>query len=77
MLVRESVTRLDFSVGGQTGDVNLDGIVDSEDLYAIELISEFVCEADMNGDGTVNSVDAELLADLIRDGETADIDSRD
>jgi len=77
MLVRESVTGLDFSVGGQTGDVNLDGIVDSEDLYAIELISEFVCEADINGDGTVNSVDAELLADLIRDGETADIDSRD
>jgi glycosidase len=77
MLVRESVTRLDFSVGGETGDVNADGVVDADDLYAIEFLSGFVCEADLNGDGTVNSLDAELLADLVRDGETADIDARD
>lgn len=77
VLVRESVTRLDFSVGGLTGDVNGDGRVDAEDLYAFDLLAGFACEADLNGDGEIDQADAELLADLIRENELADIEARD
>jgi len=77
MLVRQSVTTLDFSVGGLTGDINGDGRVDAEDIYAFDLLVGYACEADINGDGELDETDAELLADLVRSGEAADIDTRD
>jgi glycosidase len=76
MLVRQSVTTLAFSVGELTGDLNGDGVVDGEDLYAFDALSDFRCEADLNGDGVIDQADEQLLADLVRSGEVADIDSR-
>ncbi len=77
MLVRQSVTTLEFSVGSLTGDLNEDGVVDAEDLYAFDSLEGFLCGADLNADGVIDQLDEQLLADLIRDAEIADIDSRD
>lgn len=76
MLVRQSVTTLDFSVGGLTGDINGDDEVDIEDLYAFDLLAGYQCEADINGNGQITEADRALLSDLIRSGEINDIDDR-
>ncbi|MFI4853761.1 MAG: alpha-amylase family glycosyl hydrolase [Phycisphaerales bacterium JB065] len=77
MLVRQSVATLDFSIGGLTGDLNEDGVIDSEDLYAFDALDGYLCAADLDGNGVIDQGDEQLLADLVRDGEIADIDSRD
>jgi len=76
VLVRQSVARLDFSVGGITGDLTGDGVVDAEDLYAFDLLVGYQCEADINSDGVVDDLDRRLLQDLIRAGEADDITTR-
>ena len=59
-----------FSVasGGQTGDVNGDGIINILDVILVvnmALSSEYNQLADMNGDGIVNILDIILLVNLI------------
>lgn len=52
-----------------SGDVNRDGILSLDDLYAIQLIPEntpsgnpaYVGEADMNADNTINAFDRQIL----------------
>lgn len=59
----QSVTRIPFVFGA---DINGDGSLNIDDLYAFYGVTGNPCEADLNGDGVVNAADAAILRNLIR-----------
>ncbi|MBL8763943.1 MAG: hypothetical protein JNM07_06715 [Phycisphaerae bacterium] len=58
-----------------SGDVNRDGTVNVEDLYAIYQLTGYQLEADINKDGSVNNSDRRLLEQMLRSGEFNDLKS--
>jgi alpha-amylase len=68
--VNQSVTEFVINnTGVLRGDVDLDGSVTLEDLYAITGLASYSCEADVNVSGTLTNADAEALQDLLRQNE--------
>ncbi len=59
-------------VTGIKGDVNLDGAINPEDLYAIEALIAFECRADLDSDADVDNDDTEALRDQLRATEITD-----
>ncbi len=73
VIVNQSVTSIQFEVGVDRGDVNLDSEINIEDLYAQGVLAGFQCEADMNASGVVDATDRKLLQQALRQNELADI----
>ncbi|MCU0689144.1 MAG: hypothetical protein MUE97_05330, partial [Phycisphaerales bacterium] len=64
---RSSVTRVEnISVTLGSGDVNLDGVVDINDLYASWVLTSYRGEADMNRNNVLDIQDRVLLEQTIR-----------
>jgi len=79
VFVNQSVTRIVAQLGGEPGDVNLDGVVDADDLYAFESLApggDYICEADLDSDGDNDADDIAALRALLRQNEIADVDNR-
>ena len=72
--INRTEIRIEFVVGAATlGDINLDGVVDVEDVYAFEELTSFLCEADMDSSGVIDEADRQLLLDAARVTEPMDI----
>ncbi|CAN5684590.1 hypothetical protein BH11PLA1_BH11PLA1_02130 [soil metagenome] len=61
-----SVTTVPVTVAIGSGDVNGDGAVTIDDLYASYLLSAYQQEADMNRNGTLEAADRQLLEAALR-----------
>ena len=52
-----------------SGDVNLDGFVNLDDLYASWVLSTYRAEADLNHNSLLDVTDRKLLENLLRPSE--------
>jgi len=67
---RSGVQRVTLTNPIGSGDVNRDGMVNLDDLYAIiALGSTYQLEADMNRNGTLDAIDRRILEATVRSGE--------
>jgi alpha-amylase len=66
---RSSVTTTNVNVTIGSGDVNRDGRVTIDDLYAAYALSSYDVAADLNADGQFNAVDLRLLEAALRPTE--------
>jgi alpha-amylase len=73
--VRQGVTRLEITPGAAAGDINNDGVIDQNDVYAFFLLDSYLCRADLNQDDVNDGADAELLEQLVRANEVSDVTS--
>ncbi|MBL0926085.1 MAG: hypothetical protein IBJ11_00325 [Phycisphaerales bacterium] len=73
VVLRQKTLTFDLTIGGIPGDVDQNGVVNREDLYAINQLSGYLCQADMDGNGVVNAADITLLENQLRVGETANM----
>lgn len=72
-LVSTYVVPVTFDVDNLQGDLNGDGVVDIQDLYAFEQLTDYDCRADLNADGQITETDRRLLRALIGLDETDDM----
>jgi len=70
--VRQSTETFFVELDTNPGDVNLDGVVDPNDLYAFYKLVGYQCEADLDFNAVVNTLDARMLEDMVRANEVAD-----
>ncbi|MEO1128916.1 MAG: alpha-amylase family glycosyl hydrolase, partial [Planctomycetota bacterium] len=73
VIVNETIQVVNFDVNNIAGDVNGDGIVDPQDVYAFEALTAYECRADLDGNQVVNDIDRELLRDELGMGEFNDM----
>jgi hypothetical protein len=66
---RSSVTTTNVTVSIGSGDVNRDGKVTIDDLYAAYQLTSYDVAADLNADGQFNAVDLRLLEAALRPTE--------
>lgn len=73
LLIREVTYNIPFTVDDIPGDVDDDGDVDTDDLYAFEALTSYTCRADLNADQAITAVDGELLRAKLGEGELSDM----
>lgn len=72
VFVRQAEQDFVVNLSNVPGDVNDDGQVDPEDMYAFTALVQYLCRADLNADLVNDDLDRELLRDEIGTGEVSD-----
>jgi len=74
-IIRQAESNIEFTIDDIAGDVDDDGDVDADDVYAFHALGAYLCRADLDDDADNDATDRVSLRALLGANELSDMTS--